>query len=395
MHMMSKPKYAAAALTLCAARTARVGLQVAGTRPKWCARGCLLRYTPLHLAGRALHARCARGMAVCEKNGLQRVDPRPSEGFVRSRSLDRHVRRRWAPSDTAPPRQGAWRLSLALVIRRGAKFAHPLRGGPKPYSPLATRVVEPLPLSETAFRLLPTAGHTMRPVTARTFTIGRPSSSHQDGDDADGPRRVRLGELEEVLVPVMILADRMGIMRVHTIGIAEPPAMRARGVPRDWTDVACEVVSQLTTVACGVLVGAATVPARTHFPEAFAHVVELEPPACVYEEALIELPSLSLEPSRALLARVDEAWEDMLLGLNLQLRLVAACVLLLALALCASVDYASTRGLVVEATPPTELTPSTELVRQSKRDSRRAYVSVEYEALVASTIVACKPQPPS
>ncbi|KAJ1635416.1 hypothetical protein T492DRAFT_966202, partial [Pavlovales sp. CCMP2436] len=93
-----------------------------------------------------------------------------------------------------------------------------------------TASLGPIGLSASASGAIPWS----RPpiCAAHTFTIGRPSSSNQDGDDADGPKRVVLEELEEVLAPVMILADRMGrnpnystcmnIMRVHTTGLAEP-----------------------------------------------------------------------------------------------------------------------------------------------------------------------------
>jgi len=120
---MSKPQIHGRPLALCAAWSARVGLRVSGMRPEGCARGCLLHCIPLRLSGRALHARCAREMAVCKKNGLQRVDARPSEGFVRSRSLDRHVRRPWDPSESAPPRRvrsrGASRAVGGTGVERG------------------------------------------------------------------------------------------------------------------------------------------------------------------------------------------------------------------------------------------------------------------------------------
>ncbi|KAJ1638872.1 hypothetical protein T492DRAFT_941349 [Pavlovales sp. CCMP2436] len=117
MHMMSKLKYTAAALALCAAWSAHVGLRVSGMRPEGCTRGRLLRCTPLQLSGRALHARCARGMACVQKERVAarrctfigRICALAATGSARKASL--------GPLDSAPPRRVRFRGACRRFLR--------------------------------------------------------------------------------------------------------------------------------------------------------------------------------------------------------------------------------------------------------------------------------------
>jgi hypothetical protein len=193
----------------------------------------------------------------------------------------------------------------------------------------------------------------------------------------------------------------------------------------DRVAFALEFLSQLTTVACGVVLGIATSPRRNRkalsdvlaFVEmSFVCVRRTSTQVCTYSRALTEIADAPPVPvCEAMFACTAEAWADDVLPRSATLASTHALALVVAAAtICVAVIVAAKRvvaapvapcvascGLTAAAQPPVDLSNaiSTALepkaLSRSRRDARRTYVSQEYDRLVEWTTNACVTLPPS
>jgi hypothetical protein len=150
---------------------------------------------------------------------------------------------------------------------------------------------------------------------------------------------------------------------------------------------AFEFLSQLTTVACGVLLGIVTSPRgrRAIFTKALALVRRGRPPACELSRALVESPPVHDGRCEAFFVCVDDSWDVASAELPSPPALLALA-LLLAVLWASSIRARPTRASDKASTPVVAFKQPL----RNRRDSRRAYVSVEYDRLVASTTMACQ-----
>lgn len=159
-------------------------------------------------------------------------------------------------------------------------------------------------------------------------------------------------------------------------------------------DIALEALSQLTTAACGLVLGIATAPrARRAVLSKALVVFRRLSTVCVYSKALVVLPPQTADDvCGAWLTCADEGWvESVGETPSAFLVLVTCAALLIWLLVSTSGRSADEKNAAqpLGVDQPPKLEEGTTKPTRSRPTARR-YVSVEYEALVASTM-ACKP----
>ncbi|KAG8465901.1 hypothetical protein KFE25_005471 [Diacronema lutheri] len=166
-----------------------------------------------------------------------------------------------------------------------------------------------------------------------------------------------------------------------------------------WKEVASEALSQLTTAACGVLLGIVTAPRvrRAIASRALVLFRQRGAPVCAYGNALVQLPpQTASDVCAALLTCADEPWAADAFALPSAGALLAGGALLFCgLMLCALPRTADETAETVPVERTHNVTTKVQRTLPAKRDARRRFVSVEYDALVASTSVECNATLPS
>lgn len=160
-------------------------------------------------------------------------------------------------------------------------------------------------------------------------------------------------------------------------------------------DFVLEALSQLTTAACGLVLGMATAPRARRAAVSKALVVFRRlSTVCMYSKALVVMPTQTVDDvCGAWLTCADEAWvEGDHERPSTAMALGTCAALLIWLLVFTPNRFAHEKHVELQLGADQSLQTDQGATKFSRsRPTARRYVSVEYEALVASTSLACKP----